>query len=61
MFKNGVHISHVNWAYSFCGICLNNSHEKVQMVRERLVSTYDDVDFSKEYWVCPKCGHNKKF
>ncbi|MBS3055677.1 MAG: hypothetical protein J4452_04285 [Candidatus Aenigmarchaeota archaeon] len=50
----------LNWAYSFCDYCIGNAHEKVLMLRENLVSTYDDSKSSVEYWVCPQCGSNKK-
>ena len=60
MFRYGVFIVGVNWEYSFCDYCLRNAHEKVAMVRQNLVSTFEDSKFSEEYWICPKCGSDKK-
>ncbi|MFH0710961.1 MAG: hypothetical protein V1944_00090 [Candidatus Aenigmatarchaeota archaeon] len=50
----------MSWTYSLCDTCLKNAHEEVLMKREKFASTYDDVNSSEEYWICPKCGSCKK-
>ena len=48
------------WTYGTCEICLKNSHEKVKMVKERVVSGDIEGKYSEEIWCCPVCGATKK-
>jgi len=48
------------WTYEICECCLNNSHEKVKMVKEKLISGDLEGKYSDELWVCPVCGSTKK-
>ena len=47
---------HESWTYGICERCLRNSHERVEMVREFLVSgnPNDNKRSDKKIWVCPK-------
>ena len=49
------------WTYAICETCLKNSHKKVKMVRQNLVSADTEGKRSKEVWVCPVCGSTKEF
>lgn len=44
------------WNFKVCEFCLKNSHERVEMIKEKLV--WDGVE--EEVWVCPACGSVKK-
>lgn len=48
------------WTYGTCESCLKNSHEKVKMVEEVVVSGDLEGKFSEKIWVCPVCGATKK-
>lgn len=48
------------WTYGICEFCLKNSHEKVKMVKERVVSGDLEGKYSEEVWCCPVCGATKK-
>ncbi|MFH0711401.1 MAG: hypothetical protein V1944_02385 [Candidatus Aenigmatarchaeota archaeon] len=49
----------VSYSNGLCETCLKNAHEKVQMNRSFLVSTFDS-SLGKEIFVCPKCGATKE-
>ena len=48
------------WTYGICETCLKNSHEKVEMVREKVVSGDIEGRYSEEIWICPVCGASKR-
>ncbi len=48
------------WTYGFCESCLKNSHEKVRMKREKIISCNLSENHFKEMWVCPVCGATKE-
>ncbi len=50
-----------NWTYGVCEVCLNNSHERVCMVKENIVSGDPAGSICKEFWVCPVCGYTRKY
>ena len=48
------------WTYGYCENCLKNSHEKVKVLREKLISGDHEGKYSEETWVCPVCGSTKR-
>ncbi|MEM5794457.1 MAG: hypothetical protein QXS48_00520 [Candidatus Aenigmatarchaeota archaeon] len=48
------------WTFGFCETCLKNSHEKVKLVKRKIVSGDLEGKYSKEFWVCPVCGATKR-
>ncbi|MEM5843655.1 MAG: hypothetical protein QXX07_00375 [Candidatus Aenigmatarchaeota archaeon] len=48
------------WTFGFCETCLKNSHEKVKLVRRRIISGDLEGKCSREFWVCPICGATKR-
>jgi len=48
------------WTYGICESCLKNSHEKVKMIEEKVVSADLEGGNSETIWVCPVCGASKK-
>jgi len=53
-------MSEWTWTFSICEICLKNSHEKVKLVRKKIISGDPEGKYSKEFWVCPVCGATKR-
>lgn len=50
-----------SWSYKFCETCLKNSHEEVEMVREKILSADVAASHSgQEMWCCPVCGSTKR-
>lgn len=45
------------WNFGVCDICLNNSHEEIKMIREKIFYSGGN---SVEMWVCPQCGSSKR-
>ena len=48
-----------SWTYGMCGSCLQNSHEEVKMVRDKIVSGDPEGKHSQEMWCCPVCGFTR--
>lgn len=49
---------HDHWHFAICGSCLNNSHDRVEMIRKKIKSTGNpDCEGEVELWICPVCGH----
>jgi hypothetical protein len=49
-----------DWTYKICEICSKNSHEKIEMKKERIFSTDANNEYFEEMWICPTCGSTKK-
>ena len=48
------------WTYGICESCLKNSHKKVKMKRQKIVSGDEEGKYVRELWVCPHCGATKR-
>ncbi len=48
-----------SWTYEICESCLNNSHEKVKMIKEKIISGDPEGKYSQELWCCPVCGFSR--
>lgn len=50
-----------SWSYKFCETCLKNSHEKIEMMREKVYPASTAAENSaEEMWCCPVCGSTKR-
>lgn len=47
------------WTCGVCESCLKNAHEEIKMIEQTIISGDPKEIFSKEIFVCPKCGATK--